>query len=112
MTTKFNENKPQCLFIQLDIVEVYLSISENILDNPVIFEEQHTDVFDENLRVIKHCPKSFLYKNYKPRKKNGTDSCFDSTMRSYGAEILELLGIHLLSLLANIVDKNNFIPRS
>ena len=36
-----------------------------------------------------------------------TDSCFDVTMRSYdGAEVFELVGIYLLSLLANIIDKN------
>ena len=41
-------------------------------------------------------------------EKEKTDSCFDVTVRSYdGAEICELVGICLLFLLANIIDKNN-----
>ena len=41
-------------------------------------------------------------------EKKNTDSCFDVTMGSYdGAEICELVGIYVLSLLANIIDKNN-----
>ena len=40
--------------------------------------------------------------------KRKTDSCFDVTMGSYdGAEVSELVGIYLLSLLANIINKNN-----
>ena len=102
------ENKSQCFFIQLDIVEFYPSISENILDNAINFAKQYTDISDENLRIIKHCRKSLLYNNYEPWKKKDTDSCFDVTMGSYdGAEVCELVGIYLLSLLANIIDKNN-----
>ena len=36
------ENKSQCLFIQLDIVEFYPSISENILDTTINFAKQYT----------------------------------------------------------------------
>ena len=46
------ENKSQCFFIQLDIVEFYPSISENILDNAINFAKQYTDISDENLRII------------------------------------------------------------
>ena len=36
------------------------------------------------------------------------DSCFDGTMASYvGAEVCEFVGIYLLPLLANIIDKNS-----
>ena len=102
------ENKSQCFFKQLDIIEFYPSISENILDTAINFAKQHTDIFDENLRIIKHCRQFSLYKNHKPWKKKGTDSCFDVTVRSYnGVEICELVGIYLLSSLANIIDKNN-----
>ena len=40
------ENKSQCFFIQLDILEFYPSISENILDNAI--------------------NQSLLYNNYEP----------------------------------------------
>ena len=97
------ENKSQCFFAQLDIVEFYASISENILDTAINFAKQYTDISDENLRIIKHCRKSLLYNNHEPWKKKETDSCFDLTMGSYdGAEVCELVGIYLLSLLANI----------
>ena len=63
---------------------------------------------DENLRVIKHCRKSVLHNNYEPWKKRNTGSCFNVIMGSYdGAEVFELVGMYLLSVLANIIDKNN-----
>ena len=41
------------------------------------------------------------------RRKN-TESCFDVTMGSFdGAEICELVGIHILSLLSNKLDKQS-----
>ena len=60
------ENKFQCFFIQLDIVEFYPSISETILDTAINLAKQYTDIFDENLRIIKHCRKSLLYNNHEP----------------------------------------------
>ena len=76
------ENKSQFFFIQLDIVEFYPSISENILDNTINFAKQYTGISDENLSIIKHCRKSLLYNNYEPWKKKDTDSCFDATKGS------------------------------
>ena len=97
------DNKSLCFFIQLDIVEFYPSISENILDATINFAKQYTDISDENLRIAKHCRKSLLYNNYEPWKKKNADGCFDVTMGSYdGAEVCELVGIYLLSLLANV----------
>ena len=106
VTNWFNtiENKSKCFFIQLHIVEFYASISENVIDTAINFAKQYTDISDENLRIIKHCRKSLLYNNHEPWKKKGIDSCFDVTMGSYdGAEVCELVGIYLLSLLANII---------
>ena len=100
------EEKQKCLFIQLDIMEFYPSITETILDNSISFALQHTSVAEEDLRIIKHCRKSLLYNDNEPWKKKDTDSCFDVTMGSYdGAEICELVGTHLLWLLANTIDK-------
>ena len=97
------DNKSLCFFIQLDIVEFYPTISENILDATIKFAKQYTDISDENLRIAKHCRKSLLYNNYEPWKKKSADGCFHVTMGSYdGAEVCELVGIYLLSLLANV----------
>ena len=43
-----------------------------------------------------------------PWKKKNTESCFDVTMGSFdGAKICELVGIHILSLLSNKLDKQS-----
>ena len=84
------------------------SSTETILDNAISFVLQHTSIAEEDLRIIKHCQKLLLYNDNEPWKKKDTDSCFDVAMDSYdGAEICELVGIHLLSLLANTIDKKD-----
>ena len=41
-------------------------------------------------------------------KKKTTESCFDVTMSRFdGAEIFELVGVHILSLLSNKLDKQS-----
>ena len=86
------ENKSQCFFTQLDIVEYYPSISEIILHIAINFAKQYTDISEENLRIIKYCHKSLLYNNYELWKEKDTDSCFDVTMGNYdGAEVCELV---------------------
>ena len=102
------ENKSQCKFIQLDIAEFYPSISEEILDNAILFAQQYINIPEKDLRIIKHCRKSLLYNNNEPWKKKNTESCFDVTMGSFdGAEVCELVGIHILSLLSNKLDKQS-----
>ena len=102
------KDKSLCCFIKLDIAEFYPSTIESILDIAISFARQHTDISDENFRIIKHCCKSLFYNNQEPWKKKNTDSCFDVTMGSYdGAEICELVGIYLLLFLVSIIDNNN-----
>ena len=48
------ENKSQCKFIQLDIAEFYPSISEEILDNAILFAQQYINIPQKDLRIIKH----------------------------------------------------------
>ena len=40
------ENQSQCKFIQLDIAEFYPSISEEILDNAILFARQYIDTLE------------------------------------------------------------------
>ena len=102
------ENKSQCKFIQLDIAEFYPSISEEILDNAILFAQQYINIRGKDLRIIKHCRKSLLYNNNEPWKKKNTESCFEVTMGSVdGAEICELVGIRILSSLPNKLDKQS-----
>ena len=100
--------KSECTFIQLDIKEFYPSISEKTLDEAISFARNHVNVTDEEVRIIKHCRKSLLFKNDEPWKKKTTDSMFDVTMGSYdGAEVCELTGSYILSILASKIPKNN-----
>ena len=95
------KNKSQCVFIQLDIMEFYPSITEAILDNAFSFAKQHVEISDKDLRIIKHCRKSLLYHKNKAWKKKNSDDCFYVTMGSYdGAKICELVGTLVLSTLA------------
>ena len=68
------ENKHQCVFIQLDIVEFYPSITEEILDKAISFAKQHVEITDDHLRIIKHCRKSLLFNNNDSWRKKDTDS--------------------------------------
>ena len=63
------ENKSQCKFIKLDITEFYSSISEEILDNVILFAQQYINIPQKDSRIIKHCRKSLLYNNNEPWKK-------------------------------------------
>ena len=63
------ENKSQCKFIHLGIAEFSPSISEEILDNEILFAQQYIDIPEKDLRIIKHCRKSLLYNDNKSWKK-------------------------------------------
>ena len=102
------EEKRRCTFIQLDIMEYYPSISENILGMAIGFAQEHNIFTEKDLRIIKHCRKSLLYVNNEPWKKKNTKSCFDVTIGSYdGAEICQLVGIYIQFKLAKLIDKKS-----
>ena len=101
-------NKSEFKFIQLDIKEFYPSITEKTLNNAITFAENYISISKEDIRIIKHCRKSLLFYENEARKKKDTDTTFDVTMGSYdGAEVCELIGIYIQSLLTNILSKDN-----
>ena len=92
----------------MDITEFYPSISDEILDNAILFAQQYIPIPEKDLHIIKHCRKSLLYNTNEPWKKKNTEICFDVTMGSFdAAEICELVGIHILSILSNKLDKQS-----
>ena len=102
------KEKESCAFRQLDIKDFYPTITETILDNAISFAKELTHVSDEKIRIIKHCRKSLLYNNETPWVKKNTPGNFDVTMGSYdGAEVCELVGVYILCLLVNRVDKED-----
>ena len=88
--------------------EFYPSITEKSLNNAITFRENYIPISKEDIRVIKHCRKSLLFYGNEAWKKKDADTTFDVTMGSYdGAELCELIGIYIQSLLTNILSKDN-----
>ena len=78
------------------------------MDKTISFAKQHVEITDDHLRIIKYSRKSLLFNNNDLWRKKDTDSCFDVTMGSYdSAETCELVGTHILSLLAKVIDHNH-----
>ena len=104
-------DKIHCKFIQLDIKEFYPSITEETLNKALDFAATFTNISKEDIRLIYHCRKSLLFFNNEAWKKKDTDSSFDVTMGSFdGAELCELIGIYIQSLLVNsieLIEKEN-----
>ena len=87
--------------------DFYPSITEEILEKSLELAKQYVNITEKDIRSIKHCRKSLLLLNDEPWKKKNTASCFDLTMGSLeGAEICELVGLYILSLLQKRVNKN------
>ena len=90
-------------FIQYDIEGYYPSISEPLLDMAMEFASAY---HDEQKQMIKTCRKSILFgPGGEPWTKSTSN--FDATMGSLdGAEVLELIGLFMLSKVKNIPDLN------
>ena len=98
-------DKKHCKFIQLDIKEFYPSITEETSNKALDFAENYTKISKEDIRLIYHCRKSLLFFNDEAWKKKDTDSSFDVIMGSFdGAEVCELIGIYIQSLLTGSIE--------
>ena len=80
-----------------------------------LFAKQYMEFPNDTIEIIKHSRKSFVFTSdkdiwiKKAKDKNGEDienPLFDVTMGSVdGAEVCELIGTYLLSLLSGLIDK-------
>ena len=101
-------NKSLCKFLQLDIVNFYPSISERVLKDALSFAKSIVPVEDNIVEILMHCRKSLLFdgKNVWNKIRNPS---FDVTMGSFdGAEICELVGLHLLQQMKDKFPDINF----
>ena len=90
-----NPTKDKAKFLQFDICEFYLSITEDLLRNSLEFSKSHTPIDQADEDLIMACRKSVLFNNGKVWTKKNKD--FDVTMGAQDvAEIAELTGIYLL----------------
>ena len=94
------------MFTIFDIKDFYLSIKETSLKNTIQFAAEHIDINKKNLEMTFYVGKSLLFYSNRPWIKRDSDT-FDVTMGVYdGAEISELVGIFMLSLLS----KKKIVP--
>ena len=103
-----NSNK-NLKFFQIDIVNFYPSISEELLDNTIRFAKNYITIPEDDIDLIKHCRKSFLFHENKIWKKSNCENNFDVTMGSFdGAELCEFVGIYITSLIQDNFPHLNF----
>ena len=102
------ENKQTKKFCVFDIKEFYPSIRESVLTNALQFAKKHTKVLKKDIDLIMHSRKSLLFNNGETWIKKDNEN-FDVTMGAYdGAEVCELVGIYLQSLLSEKYNKSEF----
>ena len=92
-------NKKEHTFTVFDIKDFYPSIKESLLIEAIDFARLHVEVNTKDLKIILHARKSLLFNaEHTWIKKEG--GLFDVTMGAYdGAEVCELVGTFLLSLI-------------
>ena len=100
-------NKHLYKFLMFDIKDFYPSIKEKLLWEAIRFAKLYISITNKDIEAIFHARKSLLYYNDEPWVKKG-ESNFDVSMDAYdGAEVCELIGIFMLSLLSKHINKNH-----
>ena len=93
------ENKNSYKFCMFDIKDFYPSIKESLLLDALNFARNHTKILKKDFDLVLHARRSLLFNNNEPWIKRQEEH-FDVTMGAYdGAEVCEIVGIYLLSLL-------------
>mgnify|MGYP006903939448 CR=1 FL=1 len=109
VTAWFNnlDNKQNLTFFKFDVVSFYPSISETLFNDAIQWAESIYPFSHEELTILKHSRKSFLFKKQEPWVKKD-NSNFDVTMGSFdGAEVCDLVGLYILHKLEALVFKKN-----
>ena len=100
-------NKEKSSFIQFDIESFYPSISENLFTKAIEFAKSKTTISDDELYIIMQSKKTLLFHEEEPWLKKEENEDFDVPMGCYdGAEVCEATGSYILSLLSDIIDKD------
>ena len=96
-------NKTRLKFLSFDVVSMYPSITEKLLQNALQWASQYTKISEQEFETIMGCKTSLLYDNERNvwKKKGTTD--FDITMGAYdGGECCDICVLFLLSKLQHI----------
>ena len=93
-------------FLTFDIKDFYPSIKEGLLIEALEFAKEHVTIKSKDRETIFHATKSLLHNEGEPWIKKQSNN-FDVTMGSYdGAEVCELIGIFVLSLICDKYNSN------
>ena len=88
-----------------DVKDFYPSIDEKFLKNSIIFAESLTNISDKEKEIIHR--KSLLFNNNESWMKKG-GKLFLVTMGAYdGAEVCELVGCNMLSIITHKYNKKD-----
>ena len=102
------ENKKDCKFIVFDIEQFYPSIKESVLMKALEFAKKHTKILKKDIDIIRHSRRSLLFNEGEAWVKRDEEN-FDVTMGAYdGAEVCELVGIYLQSLIGEKYNIRDF----
>ena len=99
------EEKRRHTFVVFDIVNIYPSITKELLHDALEFAKQHVQVSDDDMNVIMHARKSLLFAQGQAWPKKDRGDMFNVTMGAYdGAEACEVVGAYILHKLAVHLD--------
>jgi predicted GIY-YIG superfamily endonuclease len=99
------QNKNNLTFLQFDIESFYPSISEELLLKAINFAKQFTTLSQDDIEIILHSRKTFLFSSGEPYVKKENEN-FDVPMGGYdSAEISELVGLYILNGLEQIMPQ-------
>ena len=94
-------------FLKFDIVSFYPSISKELLTKTIKWAASITHVTNEEVDIIMHCRKTFLFHKDECWVKK-TDSCFDVSMGGLdSAEVCELVGLFLLFNIEQLIPQED-----
>ena len=93
--------------MMFDVKDFYPSITEKLLKNAITFAKRSTTIERKDEEIIFHARKSLLFNKKESWVKKGNE-LFDVTMGAYdGAEVCELVGCFILSIIASKYNKED-----
>ena len=94
--------------MKFDLVDFYLSISEDLLNRSIEFAKSYTSVSGETINIIMHCRHSILFTNDDTWIKKDNPH-FDVAISSFDGAICELVGLYMLQHLSAIFGEKNSV---
>ena len=99
--------KNECKFLKFDIVNIYPSITQELLTASIGFASEHMEISDETINIIMHARKSLLFNPQGETWTKKSSGRFDVTMGSFDrAEVCKLVGLFIRQQLSQVITSN------